>query len=296
MLKYLTIRLYTILSISLFIQTLSFPAYSFDVTNLQPDKGQGPYVSAHRGGPAVGLPENTLAAIKDAYSKGVRLYEIDVRITSDGKIVLFHDRRLNRLMGVDKVFRSTPYSELQQYKLRDFTGAETSHTIELFDNLLSWLKANDAVVQIDLKNLSAFEPVVKRVEDAAVTDKVIFIAYKLETAIMMQKTAPWVWVSNSFYTVDMLNEGIEAGLDMGRTVAWMGLKGVDTNLTAALKAKNLLAVIGALGFDETSHDARYKAASTPCAYNALIAKGADIVATDFPRKVRAVFDGKIACP
>src|SRR3712207_2467221 len=60
--------------------------------------GQGPYALAHRGGAGLG-PENTVAAFERSYALGLRYLETDVRVTSDGVCVAFHDAFLRRTTG-----------------------------------------------------------------------------------------------------------------------------------------------------------------------------------------------------
>ncbi len=48
---------------------------------------------AHRGGAGL-RPENTLAAFADAVARGCDGVELDVQLTADGKLVVFHDYRL----------------------------------------------------------------------------------------------------------------------------------------------------------------------------------------------------------
>jgi|SRR5215469_816758 len=48
---------------------------------------------AHRGGAAL-KPENTLAAFADAIARGADGAELDVQLTSEGHVVVFHDYRL----------------------------------------------------------------------------------------------------------------------------------------------------------------------------------------------------------
>jgi glycerophosphoryl diester phosphodiesterase len=54
----------------------------------------GFHVIAHRGG-AGEAPENTLAAFERARDQGVREVELDVRLSRDGELVLFHDEELD---------------------------------------------------------------------------------------------------------------------------------------------------------------------------------------------------------
>ena len=46
--------------------------------------------------------ENSIEAIKLAVDKNYAV-EIDVRLTLDGKIIVFHDNNLNRMMGKDMI-------------------------------------------------------------------------------------------------------------------------------------------------------------------------------------------------
>ena len=56
-------------------------------------------VLAHRGLPAAGRPENTLAAVEAAFDADADGVEVDVRQTADGVLALCHDPDLGRLTG-----------------------------------------------------------------------------------------------------------------------------------------------------------------------------------------------------
>src|SRR5512139_3843484 len=58
----------------------------------------GPWVVAHRGGSAL-APENTFPAFDRAVALGADALEIDVRLTGDGAVVVFHDEETARLTG-----------------------------------------------------------------------------------------------------------------------------------------------------------------------------------------------------
>jgi glycerophosphoryl diester phosphodiesterase len=54
-----------------------------------------PLVIAHRGGAGL-FPENTLYAFQKSWKLGVDVLEMDVRETSDGKLVVIHDAKVDR--------------------------------------------------------------------------------------------------------------------------------------------------------------------------------------------------------
>lgn len=69
------------------------------------------YVTAHRGG-GFEYPENSEAGIQYSISLGIQSTEIDVQVTKDGQVVVFHDRDLGRMLGVSLVVEDANYSEI----------------------------------------------------------------------------------------------------------------------------------------------------------------------------------------
>jgi glycerophosphoryl diester phosphodiesterase len=57
-----------------------------------------PWLVAHRGGARL-APENTLPAFDLAARLGADAFELDVHLTSDGEVVVFHDDETSRLTG-----------------------------------------------------------------------------------------------------------------------------------------------------------------------------------------------------
>ena len=70
-----------------------------------------PQLVAHRGYPRH-YPENTLVGIEAAIAAGAHFVEVDVQISRDRVPVLFHDRGLRRVCGVDGRIRDFRYDEL----------------------------------------------------------------------------------------------------------------------------------------------------------------------------------------
>jgi len=66
---------------------------------------------SHRGGCGE-LPENTFPAFDNAIAKGTQILEIDVHLTKDKKVVVFHDPSLFRVTGQAANIRELNYDEL----------------------------------------------------------------------------------------------------------------------------------------------------------------------------------------
>ncbi len=60
-------------------------------------------------------PENTLLAVAGAISAGARHVEIDIQFTADCEAVVFHDRNLKRMCGVDIDMYTLTLASLSQY-------------------------------------------------------------------------------------------------------------------------------------------------------------------------------------
>ncbi len=75
---------------------------------------------AHRGlhGLQPDTPENSLAACAEAIAAGYAI-EIDIHITADGEVVVFHDDNLRRMCGVDAVIETKTLAELKTLRLAD---------------------------------------------------------------------------------------------------------------------------------------------------------------------------------
>lgn len=75
-------------------------------------------ILAHRGGMGEGM-ENTEGSFKRSLEAGIKVYEMDVRITKDGKIVLQHDHTLKRTSGVNRAVEDMTEKELREVTLTD---------------------------------------------------------------------------------------------------------------------------------------------------------------------------------
>jgi glycerophosphoryl diester phosphodiesterase len=102
-----------------------------------------PIAFAHRGG-AAHAPENSWTAFEHAARLGYAYLETDARATSDGKLVAFHDRKLDRVTDASGPINALPYREVAALRV---SGTEPIPLIE--DLLGAW---PDVRFNIDLKD------------------------------------------------------------------------------------------------------------------------------------------------
>jgi glycerophosphoryl diester phosphodiesterase len=137
---------------------------------------------AHRGSRIL-WPENTMAAFQGAVDLGYRYLELDVHVSSDGAIVVFHDDRLDRLTdGSGKVWDWT-WDELRAldaaYNFDPVGGHPLRGTgirMPLLEELA--LTYPEALLNIDLKQRGIEEPVAALIERLGAEDRVLIGSFR----------------------------------------------------------------------------------------------------------------------
>ncbi len=120
---------------------------------------------AHRGGRLPGrLEENTLENFSSAYSKGLRHFETDVHLTSDGHLVAFHDSQLDRVSDGSGAIADCSLAQLKQLSIGD--SGRICSLSELFDTF------PDVFINIDIKDTRAVDPLARYLRDAELAHRV----------------------------------------------------------------------------------------------------------------------------
>ena len=115
---------------------------------------------AHRGMSKI-YPENTILAFeKAAEVTGIRGVELDVQLSKDGEVVVFHDETLDRVTQAEGRLNDLTLKELKQIKFRqkgteDFWDDEEKVCIPTFEEVLCVLKPycekNGLMINVELK-------------------------------------------------------------------------------------------------------------------------------------------------
>lgn len=101
---------------------------------------------AHRGLHSDFIPENSLSAFSKAVENGYGI-ELDIHITRDGEIVVFHDESLVRMCGADKIIEELTLEEIKQYRLLN-----TDEKIPTFKEVLALVDGRVPLI-VELKSM-----------------------------------------------------------------------------------------------------------------------------------------------
>lgn len=121
-------------------------------------------ITAHRGASSA-APENTMFAFQAAAESGADYIELDVQLTSDGQLVVFHDEKLDRVTDGKGKLSDFTYEELQRLSAGikfggEFADAKIPLLSEVFEEL-----DGDILYNVEIKDYgNTDETVLKTVE------------------------------------------------------------------------------------------------------------------------------------
>ena len=254
---------------------------------LRADSEAGPLVSAHRGGPAPGFPENALATFERALGYGPVLIECDVRMSRDSVLVLLHDATLERTTTGEGAVAERPFTALRRLLLEDVRGLVTPFRIPSLREALAWAEGR-AVLMLDVKSDVPPRLVAEAIERADAADQAVVIAYTFDDLLTYRRLLPDVVLSASASTAADVRRLLESRLDPSRLVAFVGVgaEALDPAAVNALRERGIRVTLGTFG--EIDERARRVG---PEAYGPLLEGGVGILATDVvPVAAEAVYE------
>lgn len=142
-------------------------------------------IISHRGD-SKNFTENTLQAIISAKEMGADSCEIDVQLTKDSRVVVFHDKSLKRLTGISEYVNNLDYEEL-------IALAGQQVKIPLFEDILDYAKDNiKLVVELkpDSRKTDLVEKVVGYVKNRNMISKVMIQSLDYKSLEMIETIEP----------------------------------------------------------------------------------------------------------
>jgi glycerophosphoryl diester phosphodiesterase len=159
-------------------------------------------VVAHRGFSGA-APENTLAAFRKGIEIGSDMIELDIHLSSDGRIVVVHDETLERTTNGRGRVADLSFEELKRLDAGSKFGPEFSgERIPAFEEVLAVAKGR-VFVNIEIKNPShgkysitkLTERAVGEVKRAGMSHRVIFSSFNPASLEWIKKNEPGLQVA-----------------------------------------------------------------------------------------------------
>ena len=190
--------------LSVVIIFLIFALHRLMTIHLQPVKPaldhDRPLLFAHRGGAAL-APENTLPAFLNGVRLGADALELDVRLTADDQVVVFHDETLERTTNGSGKVRDHTLAELKQldagYNFSNDGGAthparDKGVTIPTLAEVYAEFPAQ--LINIDIKDPlpEAAERLAAAIEQAGASDRTIVGSFHTTILTHFRNLAPAV--------------------------------------------------------------------------------------------------------
>lgn len=142
--------------------------------------GKRPFVWAHRGASGY-APENTMEAFEMAMEMNADGVEIDVHFSSDGKIIICHDEKIDRVSNGQGSVTEYTLEELKAFDFgyKFYTGERKGIKVPALDELYSLFKNNNMVVNVEVKSGNAHiaAALVNKAKEFGMSERVVYSSF-----------------------------------------------------------------------------------------------------------------------
>jgi glycerophosphoryl diester phosphodiesterase len=210
-------------------------------------------IIAHRGA-SHDAPENTLAAAKLGWEQGSDAVEVDLWLSRDGKVLVFHDADTKRFANPVRKIKDLTWDEAQQLDVGAWKGAAfKGERIPALDTVLATVPGGKRIV-LELKDGPEILPEFVRILQASrlKPEQMCVISFKEDTLRGSKKALPGVphFFLKGYKADAQTGEfpQLEPLLELCRDAGFEGLNlhfdwPVTPEFTAKVKAQNLKLLI-----------------------------------------------------
>ncbi|VXC37204.1 Glycerophosphodiester phosphodiesterase [Flavobacterium sp. 9AF] len=238
-----------------------------------------PVVSAHRGGPTVGFPENCTATFAHTILYNPAVIETDIALTKDSVLVMMHDNTLDRTTTGTGNINAYTYKELQQLYLKDTEGKVTPYKIETLDEVLQWGK-DKVVYTLDVKRGVPFKMIVDAVKRNKAENYSIIITYNATQAAEVATLAPEMMLSVSARGKEDVERMENLGVKAENMIAFVGTTFPKPETMHYMKGKGIVCISGTMvNIDKSA------IANGDAIYLDIVKAGVMIISSDRPTAV-----------
>lgn len=196
-------------------------------------------VCAHKG-QIISCPENSLASINKAIQLKIDIIEVDVRTTSDNKIIIHRDETLERTTTGKGFIRDYTYNELLKFNLK-YNHSVTKEKIPLLEDVIK-LSKGKILLNLDLKDV-CFSTLYKLLSKYQMVDDVIsFVGNTSLISEIEEKSKSYAIMPLANQNSDIINF---SKLNYG--IIHFTNNTYNINNLTFIKQKNILVFINSIG-------------------------------------------------
>lgn len=242
-----------------------------------------PLTIAHRGDPAA-APENTIPAFEAAVASGAEVLELDLQMTADEQVVIFHDELLDRTTDAVGPLAERTLAELQALDAGGWYGSAWAGTrIPTFEEFLPILQGSEARALIELKGVwtpEAMRPMIAGIYRYGVQDRVVLASFEVMTLMDLWREAPSI--PRAVIVRRLPEDPVDFADSVGATTVVTSLRSfrVDPDAARMLQRAGLTVIVYTLNRGDLWQQA--------------LDLGVDGVVTDAPRRLATVHDAERA--
>ena len=205
-----------------------------------------PLISAHRGGPAKGFPENCTPTFANTITYNPAIIETDIALSKDSVLVMMHDNTLERTTtGKGKIGDYT-YAELQNFFLEDTEGNPTLFKIETLDQVLQWGR-DKVIYTLDIKRGVPMAMIVAAIRKNKAEKYATIITYNANQAAEVAKLAPDLMISVSARGKEDIERMEALGVKADKMIAFVGTSEPKSAVYEYLKSRKIATILGTMG-------------------------------------------------
>jgi glycerophosphoryl diester phosphodiesterase len=153
--------------------------------------GQAVEIIAHRGASA-DAPENTLSAMRLAWEQKADAIELDIYLSKDGKVLVFHDTTTKRMSGEERKISDYTWDEAAKLDVGAWKGPQfAGERIPTLDSILATVPSGGRAV-IEIKCGPEVVPEMARIVAASgkTPEQLAVISFKYDSLAASQKRLP----------------------------------------------------------------------------------------------------------
>ncbi len=242
-----------------------------------------PLVSAHRGGPYPGYPENAIETFNYIAEQIPTIIECDVSMTRDSVLIMMHDNTLDRTTTGTGNVLDWSYDELTQLQLVDNEGDTTDFKIPTLEEVLAWGKGK-VLFTLDVKRGVPFEKVIATVEEYDGATYAAIITYRIDDASLVYSLNPELMISVSAGDDGALEQLQKSGIPAKNLLGFVGTREPEKAHYEKVQQLGIKTILGTLGNLDKSAESK----GDDSIYLIYVENGANIIATDRPLEVAKV--------